>query len=143
LALAAAGLLSTQAYASEAQIEAAIQPAQPDAAFTDADLSALFGQNARKPIQSAALSPQEMKETEGAAFNPWGAGAGAIWGGGAVVMNQIGQGRPIHRWNWGTIGTAASLSALHGGFAHMGPVARYVIPRVAFFGSFGAGRMGW
>jgi hypothetical protein len=69
VALAAAGLLSTQAYASEAQIEAAIPSAQPVAAFTDADMQALFGQeDAQKPIQLAALSPQEMKETEGAAL---------------------------------------------------------------------------
>jgi len=42
VALAAAGMLSVQAHAGEMQVEAAIQPAQTVAAFTDADLQALF-----------------------------------------------------------------------------------------------------
>ncbi len=67
IALAAAGVLSTQAYAAEAQAEAVLQPAQPVAAFTEADMQALFD-NAGQPMQLAALSQQEMRETEGAAL---------------------------------------------------------------------------
>ncbi len=62
LALASVGMLSAQAYATEAQVEAATQPV---AAFTEADMAALFD-NAHQPMQLAALSDQEMKETEGA-----------------------------------------------------------------------------
>lgn len=65
VALAAAGVLSTQAYAAEAQAEAVLQPAKPVAAFTEADMQALF-EDTGKPMQLAALSAQEMKETEGA-----------------------------------------------------------------------------
>lgn len=65
LALAAAGMLSAQAYASEAQVQAVTQPAQPVATFTEADIGALFEQ-ADKPMQLAALSEAEMRETEGA-----------------------------------------------------------------------------
>jgi len=65
VALAAAGLLSVQAHAGEMPVEAAIQPAQTAAAFTDADLQALF-EASDKPMQLAALSGQEMRETEGA-----------------------------------------------------------------------------
>ncbi len=67
LALAAAGMLSAQVYASEMQVEAALQPAQPVAAFTDADIGALF-EASDQPMQLAALSGQEMKETDGAAL---------------------------------------------------------------------------
>jgi len=65
VALAAAGLFATQAHASEMQVGAAFQTAQPIAAFTDADMQALFGAS-DKPMQLAALSQQEMRETEGA-----------------------------------------------------------------------------
>jgi hypothetical protein len=63
LALAAAGMLSGQAYAAETQVAAV--GAQPVADFSQADLQALFEQDA-KPMQLAALSEQEMRETEGA-----------------------------------------------------------------------------
>jgi hypothetical protein len=100
LALAAAGMLSTQAYATEAQVEAAIQPTQP-AAFTEADMAALFD-NAHQPMQLAALSDQEMKETEGAWwFAPvigWTVGGAALgaytaWRqNGVVTWRDIGAG---------------------------------------------------
>ncbi|MBS3934904.1 MAG: hypothetical protein KGZ43_01920 [Sulfuritalea sp.] len=66
LALAMAGLLSAQAQASEAQVQK-LQAAQPVAAFSQTDIDALFEQ-ADKPMQLAALSQQEMKETDGAAL---------------------------------------------------------------------------
>jgi len=69
IALAAAGMLSTQAYASEMQVDAALQPGETVAAFTDADIQAMFEQEAGQPMQLAALSQQEMRETEGAWMN--------------------------------------------------------------------------
>lgn len=64
LALAATGLISTQAYAADTRVEDAAKMA-PQAAFSDADMQAVF-QQTRAPMQLAALSQQEMKETEGA-----------------------------------------------------------------------------
>lgn len=140
IALTMAGMLSTQAYATEAAIDLAAAPAQT-AAFTDADMAALFD-NANQPMQLAALSGLEMKETEGA-FNALGAVAGGLWGGGSAIMYHIGQGKPISAWNWGSIGVAAALGAMNGGFAYLGPAARYAIPRVTLVTSFVAGRKGW
>ncbi len=83
IALMVAGLLSANAYASEAAVEQVT--AQPVAAFTDADLNALFEQEADKPMQLAVLSGQEMRETDGAfAFVPFlayslASGAGSAW----------------------------------------------------------------
>ena len=63
MVLMATGLLSAQAYASESPLQQ-VQTA-PVAAFAQTDINAVFEQ-ADKPVQLAALSPQEMKETEGA-----------------------------------------------------------------------------
>jgi len=89
VALAAAGLLSVQAHAGEMQVKAAIQPAQTVAAFTDADLQALF-EASDKPMQLAALSQQEMRETEGARISirpllPWVIRGSAMGGIGAAI----------------------------------------------------------
>ncbi|NMG68792.1 hypothetical protein [Parazoarcus communis] len=64
LTLVMAGLLSAQAHASEAQVQN-LQAAQPIATFSQTDINAMFEQ-AGRPMQLAALSQQEMKETEGA-----------------------------------------------------------------------------
>jgi|SRR5580765_3339002 len=64
LTLVATGLLSVQAHASEAHLQAI----QPVAAFTQTDINTMFEQ-ADKPMQLAALSAQEMRETEGAFLN--------------------------------------------------------------------------
>lgn len=64
LALAMVGMLSAQAHASEAQV-LGLQAAQPIAAFSQTDINALFVHSGQ-PMQLAALSQQEMKETEGA-----------------------------------------------------------------------------
>jgi hypothetical protein len=78
LALAVAGMISGQAYAAEAQVEAV--GARPVADFSQTDLQALFEQDA-KPMQLAALSEQEMKETEGAwLLNAAGAFVGGFSG---------------------------------------------------------------
>lgn len=63
MVLMAAGLLSAPTYASESllsQVQAA-----PVATFAQEDINTVFEQ-ADKPLQLAALSSQEMKETEGA-----------------------------------------------------------------------------
>lgn len=64
LVLTMAGLLSAQAQASEAQVQN-LQTAQPVAAFSQTDINAMFEQ-VGQPMQLAALSQQEMKDTEGA-----------------------------------------------------------------------------
>lgn len=99
LALASAGLFSTQACAKEAD--------GPLAAFTEADMSVLFVES-DQPMQMAALSGEEMRETEGAWV--WWASAGALGG----AMNTIGYigSNP----NWSYRGAAYSfLSGASGG----------------------------
>jgi len=87
LTLALVGLFATQAHASEMQAEAAVQSAQPVAAFTDADMQALFGAS-DKPMQLAALSQQEMVETEGAwLLNAAGAFVGGVGGAYGYMTN--------------------------------------------------------
>lgn len=65
LALAVVGLLSTQANASEAQVQDL--QAMPVAEFSQSDIHAMFEQS-DKPMKIAALSSSEMKETEGAVW---------------------------------------------------------------------------
>jgi len=62
LALAVAGVLSAQAQAAEAQVDKL-----PTAAFSQADIEAMF-ERSGEPIQLASLSSTEMSETEGAFF---------------------------------------------------------------------------
>ncbi len=135
LALAAAGMLSAQAYATEAQVEAAIQPTQPVAAFTEVDMAALFD-NAHQPMQLAALSDQEMKETEGA-LAPL-AGLGLWMAGGAVV------GGVQHVWRTGsTNGLWRGVGAGATGALYASPFGRTVFAASNFgrwtLGGFGAG----
>ncbi|MDO5056921.1 MAG: hypothetical protein Q4E06_06255 [Lautropia sp.] len=66
LVLATTGLISSQSLAAEVDVKAPASP-QTQAAFTEADASTLF-EASGKPMQVAALSSVEMKETEGAAF---------------------------------------------------------------------------
>lgn len=92
VALAMVGMLSAQANASEVQVQN-LQAAQPIAAFSQTDIDAMFEQ-AGQPMQLAALSQQEMRETEGAMWHRvawhglggvtgmYGAGYGYLAGGG-------------------------------------------------------------
>lgn len=125
-----AASLAVPAFANDAPV------ATPLPQFTAADTQMLFEQDAM-PMQLAALSQQEMKETEGA-FGPWGAVGGGIVGGIGNVGYQLGAGRG---WSWGSFGYAVGGGALTGFTG--GAASWYVVPRVAFFGGFGAGRMGW
>lgn len=63
-ALALTGLISTQAYAADTRIDSA-DKMTPQVAFSDADMQTMFEPTASS-MQVAALSQQEMKETEGA-----------------------------------------------------------------------------
>lgn len=113
LALAAAGMLSGQAYAAEAQVEGIAT--QPVAAFAETDLQALFEQDAA-PMQLAALSEQEMKETEGA-LAPWVARAaiGGVTSGLRYAITNYGT--PNFSWRdqaraigYGAVGGVLSFS---------------------------------
>jgi len=130
LATALATSFAAPAFASEVPVSAPVQ------LFSAADTQLVFAQDA-EPMQLAALSQSEMKETEGA-LGPWGAVGGAFVGGIGNAGYQIGAGRG---WSWGSFGYAVGGGALTGFTG--GAAAWYVVPRVAFYGGFCAGRMGW
>ncbi len=86
-ALAAAGLLSAQAHAGQAQAESL--QALPVAAFSQTDINAMFEQ-AGQPMELAALSQLEMKETEGAAVPLfWAAGTVLVRGSAHFVPRAV------------------------------------------------------
>jgi hypothetical protein len=136
VALAAAGVLSTQAYASEAQAEAVLQPAQPVAAFTEADIQALF-EDTGKPMQLAALSAQEMRETEGA-LAPWAVGGlvGGAWQGANYAWGAY---RGNYAWNTsrflGNVGTGALIGASFGTAGHIASGGARFIPSLTNAGA--------
>lgn len=113
IALTVVGLLSANAYANDAASEPPIA-----AAFTETDLSALFEQT-DKPMQLAALSGQEMQETEGAwVWNTvaWTAGGGAL-GTGTYLWTT-----PRSQWSWGGAGRAFGSGATAGFYNSMIPL---------------------
>ena len=64
LVLATVGMVSTQVYAGESAVKTT--PLSPQlSAFSQDDINSMF-EVSGKPMQLAALSTQEMKETEGA-----------------------------------------------------------------------------
>lgn len=112
LALATAGLLSAQAHAGEAQVQGL--QAMPVAAFSQSDVNGMFEQ-AGQSMQLAALSGQEMKETEGAFINFGTAAFGGFVGGAGFALS-------VHRgnstWNTGrflgNVGTGALIGGTFG-----------------------------
>lgn len=128
--LATVGLLSTQAYASEAQVETGMQPEQAVDTFTDTDLQALF-EVADKPMQLAALSEQEMKETEGAWV--WNTVAWTVGGGGLGTLTYLWT-TPSAQWNWRDAGRAFGSGATAGFYNSMVPLRA--------FGSAGSDTLG-
>jgi len=128
VALAAAGMLSVQAHAGEMQVEAAIQPAQTVAAFTDADLQALF-EASDKPMQLAALSQQEMRETEGAAL--WF--APVVFHLGRIAAVKIAHHGAHH--TFGSLGRLPhiQINAWRPGVPGSGGVFRIPLPNTPFF----------
>ena len=114
------------------------QPAM--AGVLDDDMAFAFGNSPAASSdlgEMALLSDQEIVATEGA-LGPWGAVGGAGIGAISNIGYQLGSNSG---WNWGSFGTAVGLGAMTGFTG--GAAAWYVVPRVAFSGSFGAGRMGW
>ena len=102
-----------------------------------ADANLIFNMDNSQSMELAMLSSEEMKSTEGA-FGPWGAVGGGIIGGIGNIGYQLGS---SNSWSWGSFGHAVGGGALTGFTG--GAASWYVVPRVAFFGGFGAGRMGW
>ena len=134
LALTAAGLVSSQAFAAEAGVQGANGKHQP-AVFTEADTSALFDQSDSKPMQVSSLSSVEMKETEGAVAPIIVAGAtigaGGVGGALSYASSVPADQRTMAGWataiGSGMVGGAVSL-------------ATPVIPTAAFWGAgIGAG----
>lgn len=107
-------------------------PVQP---FTDTDIQLIFKQD-NQPMELAALSPKEMRETEGA-VGPWGALGGAAVGGIFYTGHAIGSGS----WSWGSFATSVGMGALTG-FSG-GAAAGYFVPRIAFGAGIISGRNGW
>lgn len=85
LILASAGMLSVQAHAAELSVNT-LPSQQSVAAFSQQDIQGLFDQT-EQPMQLAALSRTEMKETEGT-FIP-AILAGMLLGGGLEVLLPI------------------------------------------------------
>jgi hypothetical protein len=111
LALAVAGLLSAQVHAGEVdgQVQAQDLQAAPIAtlaAFDQTDINAMFEQ-VDTPMQLAALTSVEMKETEGAL---WQFAVGGFAGG---LFNGISYRNTSNR-TWGGWGTAISSGVVGG-----------------------------
>ncbi|MCW8191450.1 hypothetical protein D8B30_17315 [Verminephrobacter eiseniae] len=112
LALAMAGLLSAQANATQLEN----LPTLPVAAFSQTDINAMFEQ-ADKPMQLAALSDQEMKETEGALLQ---IGLGGLGGGIGGAFGYYTSTTPSNR-TWGGWATAVGTGAVGGAVASLTP----------------------
>ena len=86
LVLATVGMVSTQAYAGESAVSTA--PLSPQlSTFSQDDINSMF-EASGKPMQLAALSKQEMKDTEGA-WGPVGAIIGGLGGLGGDTLNAV------------------------------------------------------
>ncbi len=130
LTLAMLGVLSVQAHADEANLQAS----QPLAAFSQSDINALFVQ-AEQPMQLAALSQQEMMETEGAwVWNTvaWTAGGGAL-GTGTYLWTT-----PRSQWSWGGAGRAFGSGATAGFYNSRIPLRALGSARSYAMGALGA-----
>lgn len=103
LALAAASLMAVQAHAIEVQAQS--PHAVPVATFSQADINTMFEQ-AGQPMQLAALSGQEMKDTEGA----WWFAASLV-GGGFGSASYIWS---TPNWTWGGVGRSFGAGATGG-----------------------------
>ena len=103
LVLATVGMVSTQAYAGESAVKTT--PLSPQlSAFSQDDINSMF-EASGKPMQLAALSKQEMKDTEGA-WGPVGLGG--------YTLNAMISGS---RWSPGAALTSTALGAAAGAVA--------------------------
>lgn len=107
LVLATVGMVSVQAHAAESSASRLPAP-QLQATFSQQDVQGLFDQG-EQPMQLAALSQTEMKETEGAWVH-WAVGGAA--GLGMYAVSNWYRGRPI---TWRGALYAAGTGALTGG----------------------------
>ena len=111
LVLATVGMVSTQAYAGESAVK--MTPLSPQlSAFSQDDINSMF-EASGKPMQLAALSTQEMKDTEGA-WGPVGAIIGGLGGLGGYTLNAMISGS---RWSPGAALTSTALGAAAGAVA--------------------------
>ena len=107
IALCAAGMVSTQAYAVEAAARTA-QTSQKLSTFSQDDINGMF-ETKGKPMQLAALSKKEMKDTEGAFVNfAVGAGLGA----GGYLLDKWWSGDDI---TWQGLAFNTAVGAVTGG----------------------------
>ena len=131
IATALSASLAAPALANESASIAAPQ-------FSATDMQQLFEQDA-VPMQVAALSRTEMKETEGA-MDPLTittlslTGAGAVGGGIVYLMNT-----PSSQWSWSSAGRAMASGATAGFYASPIPVAAFGKAGSLVMGSLGAG----
>ena len=106
LVLATVGMVSTQAYAGESAVK--MTPLSPQlSAFSQDDINSMF-EASGKPMQLAALSTQEMKDTEGA-WGPVGAIIGGLGGLGGYTLNAMISGS---RWSPGAALTSTALARM-------------------------------
>jgi hypothetical protein len=129
LALAAAGLISALAQASEAQVNHL-----PAAAFSQADIHAMFKQTG-KPVEVATLSSVEMKETEGAfLLNTigWTVLGGAVGTGAYLVYT------PTSQWNAKDAGISFATGATGGFYNSVLPMRAFGTVGSYIMGGFGA-----
>ena len=112
-----AASLAVPAFANDASV------ATPLPQFTAADTQMLFEQDA-KPMQLAALSQQEMKETEGA----FGFGGAAIGFGFYGAQNLYNSWNGVNRstlsnfannWSWRNAGLSAAGGFVSGGYSNV------------------------
>ena len=97
------GSVLTPAFAEQKQ-------AQDSATFEAADYASLFDSEIAR-VKVASLSDEEMKETEGAFFNPYGAALGAAAGGAGYAYRTVIGGSP---WSWYSFGTSAGAGFVAG-----------------------------
>lgn len=113
VALATTFLLTGQAKADETQTTNHL--ADTTTSFSQSDIHAMFDQLGR-PLEIAALSQQEMKETEGA-WGLWGGIIGGVGGLGGYSLNTYISGSP---WSWSSAIYSTGAGAYYG--ATSGPV---------------------
>lgn len=90
------------------------------------------------------LTEAEISDIHGG-FGPKGAIFGAAVGGIGNFSHQLGAGRVGfgRGFNLGSLVSAIVLGGAAGAFGPVSGAAFYALPRIAFYGGFTSGRMGW
>ncbi len=108
--------------------------------FEDKDMAFAF--DSGNTMEVATLSEQEMKDTEGAAFDPWSTaawtGGGAVFGGTVYAYKTWGTGSD---WQWGGFGRAVGAGATTGFYSS--PLMRVVLNPVTRYGASALGAASW